>query len=193
MSIRGMSRADRNRWSSVRTVADLGELMALWLEGKIASRPGYAAHYGPDEETAHLVPVLAALCRAGYVTTQSQPGLAGTGADGRWWEQRAAVEMVVTDPFLLRRLAGAVCGAGMLVRIAEADQAVVVTTRDREPMTAFGGRVSRAHLLDQWAELEPRFADQVARGTYVSVVAPEYGPAGERLWRTLGRLRGLSR
>ncbi|GGZ19658.1 DUF6919 domain-containing protein [Streptomyces nitrosporeus] len=35
-----MSRADRRRWRSARTVADLGELMALWLEGEIASRPG---------------------------------------------------------------------------------------------------------------------------------------------------------
>jgi len=96
-----MSRSDRRRWRSARTVSDLGELMALWLEGKIASRPGYQPRYGPEDETAHLVPTLAALCRAGYVTTQSQPGLVGTGTDGLWWEQRAAVELVVTDPRLV--------------------------------------------------------------------------------------------
>ncbi|WP_031099057.1 DUF6919 domain-containing protein [Streptomyces sp. NRRL S-15] len=107
-----MSRADRRRWKSARTVADLGELMSLWLEGEIASRPGYAPRYGPDEETAHLVPSLAALCRAGYITTCSQPGSAGTGADGLWWEQRAAVEMVVTDPELLHLLVDVASTAG---------------------------------------------------------------------------------
>ncbi|MGW1620979.1 DUF6919 domain-containing protein, partial [Streptomyces sp. NPDC002172] len=35
-----MSRSDRRRWRSARTISDLGELMALWLEGTIASRPG---------------------------------------------------------------------------------------------------------------------------------------------------------
>ncbi|MEV6726882.1 hypothetical protein AB0M94_38930 [Streptomyces xanthochromogenes] len=146
MSILGMSRADRNRWASARTVADVGELMALWLEGWIGSRPGYTARYGPGQETTHLVPVLAAMCRSGWITTQSQPGSAGTGKDGRRWEQRAAVEVAVTDPSLLRRLTRAAHGAGMLVRLADTDQPVVVTTRAGEPITAFGGRMGRADL-----------------------------------------------
>lgn len=112
-----MSRSDRRSWRSARTISDLGELMALWLEGKIASRPGYQPRYGPDDETAHLVPTLAALCRAGYVTTCSQPGFAGTGADGLWWEQRAAAELVVTDPALVHRLVDAAYAAGLSVRI----------------------------------------------------------------------------
>ncbi|MEU3220116.1 hypothetical protein [Streptomyces sp. NPDC006971] len=194
MRLPWMSRADRRRWSSARTVAELGELMALWLEGEIASRPGYQPRFGPDEETAHLVPVLAALCRAGYVTTCSQPGLAELGFDGRWWEQRAAVELVVTDPALQRRLVEAARAAGMLVRVNDyrrggvQDQPVVVTTADGEPFTAFGGRIGRADMRIQWPELGRQLYGRVAHGTYVSVVAPEYGPAGERLWEILALL-----
>lgn len=194
-----MSRPDRRRWRSARTVADLGELMALWLEGRIGSRPGYQPRFGPDEETAHLVPTLAALCRAGYVTTGSQPGLAGTGVDGLWWEQRAAVELVVTAPAAFHRLVDAVSAAGMTVRINDyrrggvQDGAVVVTTCDGEPMTGFGGRMSRADMAVQWRGIDYRLYDQVAHGTYVSVIAPEYGPAGERLWVVLDHLTGLRR
>jgi hypothetical protein len=199
MPLPWMSRADRRLWRSARTVFDLGELMARWLEGTIASRPGYQPRFGPDEETAHLVPTLAALCRAGYVTTCSQPGFAGTGADGLWWEQRAAVELVVTDASLFHRLVDAAHAAGMVVRINDhrrggvQEQPVVVTTRDGEPVTAFGGRIGRADMAIQWPGLDRSLYDQVAHGMYVSIVAPEWGTAGERLWVVLDFLTGLRR
>ncbi|GAA5083032.1 DUF6919 domain-containing protein [Streptomyces similanensis] len=186
-----MSRADRRRWASARTLGDLGELMALWLEGEIGSRPGYQPRYGPDEETEHLVPVLAALCRAGYVTTCSQPGLAGPGYDGRRWEQRAAVELVVTDPALEDRLLKAAHGAGLVVVVNDYvrggvhDRPVPVTTRDGERVTCFGGRISRSYMAILWPGLDGRLYQQVTHGTYISVIAPEYGPAGERLWEAL--------
>ncbi|AVH61840.1 hypothetical protein C4B68_40750 (plasmid) [Streptomyces dengpaensis] len=192
-----MSRSDRRRWRSARTISDLSELMALWLEGKIASRPGYQPRYGPDDETAHLVPSLAALCRAGYVTTCSQPGFAGTGADGLWWEQRAAVELVVTDPTLFHRLVDAAYAAGLFVRINDyrpdggvQEEPVVATTRDGEAMTAFGGRISRADMAIQWPGLDRDLYREVSTGTYVSIIAPEYGTPGERLWVTLDFLTG---
>ncbi|MFF7986999.1 DUF6919 domain-containing protein [Streptomyces sp. NPDC007901] len=195
-----MSRSDRRRWRSARTISDLGELMALWLEGKIASRPGYQPRYGPDDETAHLVPTLAALCRAGYVTTCSQPGLVGTGADGLWWEQRAAVELVVTDPKLFHRLVDAAYAAGLIVRINDyrpgggaQEQPVVVTTRDGEAVTAFGGRISRADMAIQWPGLDRDLYLEVSTGTYLSIVAPEYGTAGEWMWVVLDFLTGLRR
>jgi hypothetical protein len=181
-------------------MSDLGELMALWLEGKIASRPGYQPRYGPDDETAHLVPTLAGLCRAGYVTTQSQPGFAGTGADGLWWEQRAAVELVVTDPNLFHRLVDAAYAAGLSVRINDyrpgggvQEQPVVVTTRDGEAVTSFGGQASRADMAIQWPGLDRGLYREVSTGIYVSITAPEYGPAGERLWGVLDFLAGLRR
>jgi len=64
-----MPRSAARAWSSARTLTDLGELTAQWLEGSLATLAGGAYRGGPDEETGPLVPVLAALNRAGYVTT----------------------------------------------------------------------------------------------------------------------------
>jgi hypothetical protein len=86
-----MSPEDSERWASARTLADLGELTAQWLEGGITSIPGYSG--GPDEETEPLTPVLAACNRAGFVTIVSQPGEEPElGYDGQIWTQRAALE-----------------------------------------------------------------------------------------------------
>ena len=74
-----MRRTDRKRWASARTPADVGELTAQWLEGRIASQPGYAPGCGPDPETADLTGVLAACNRAGFITDTSQPGESGPG------------------------------------------------------------------------------------------------------------------
>ncbi|MFJ3673700.1 DUF6919 domain-containing protein [Streptomyces sp. NPDC090106] len=195
-----MSRSERQRWRSARTVADLGELMALWLEGELGSWPGYMPGCGPDDETTHLVPTLAALCRAGYVTTQSQPGCIGTSTDGLWWEQRAALELVVTDPKLFHRLIDTADAAGLSVRINDyrpgggvQDQPVVVTTCDSEPVTSFGGRISRAHMAIQWPGLHPDLYREVSTGMYVSIIAPEYGKPGEQMWVVLDFLTGHRR
>lgn len=64
----------------------MGELMARWLEGDITYQPGYGGE-GPDSETDPLVAGLAAVNRAGYVTTFSQPGEMVED-----WFQRAAVD-----------------------------------------------------------------------------------------------------
>jgi hypothetical protein len=50
-----MSRADRRRWKSARTLADVGELTAPWLPGEISSLAGYAPRYRghrPDHRMA---------------------------------------------------------------------------------------------------------------------------------------------
>jgi hypothetical protein len=85
-----VTKADRAAWRSARTLADLGELTARWIEGRLASQPGYC---GPcDIEDPALVPVLARLNRAGFVTAGSQPGNDGPGYGGAHREQRAAVD-----------------------------------------------------------------------------------------------------
>src|ERR1700678_2550864 len=113
MATHRMSHADREAWASARTLADLGELTAQWLEGGIISQPGYAPGCGPDEETVPLIPILATLNRAGFVTSGSQPGDAGYGSEGTGWQQRAAVEGFA-DAALLVRLSDAAYDAGLL-------------------------------------------------------------------------------
>src|ERR1035438_8169724 len=106
-----MNRADRKRWASARTLPDLGELTALWLEGEIGKAPGYDD--GPAPETRDLIPVLAAANRAGFITSGSQPGSLSEYSD-----QRAAVEGFAA-PETLDRLRSAlritIDGSGLLL------------------------------------------------------------------------------
>lgn len=71
-----LTKADRKRWADARTLPDLGELTALWLEGRIESRPGY---YGRVDVDEHLAPgmtkALVACNRAGFVTHNSEGGV----------------------------------------------------------------------------------------------------------------------
>lgn len=189
-----MSRTDRRRWKSAGNLIDLGNLMALWLEGEIASRPGYQPSTGPDEETDHLVPTLADLCRSGYITTDSQPGCSGPGADGAHWEQRAAVEGLVADDQVLHRLVAAAHAEHLIVRVTDYrpgarsnGEPLIVTTRNSAPVTAFGGRISRREMGVLWQGIDCRLYPLVAHGLYLTVAAPEYGPGGERLWPALAR------
>lgn len=88
-----MSRGDRRRWRKTRSLADVAELTALWLEGAVASQPNYRPNYGPDEETKPLIPMLAAWNRAGFLTNLSQPGvMEECEGGGVLRRQRAAVE-----------------------------------------------------------------------------------------------------
>ncbi|WP_331740045.1 hypothetical protein OH749_31210 (plasmid) [Streptomyces albidoflavus] len=184
-----MSRADRRTWRAARTVTDLGELMARWLEGDIASRPGYEARWGPEDETTPLVPTLAALCRAGYITTGSQPGLTDLGANGGWWEQHAWIDLVVTDRALLDRLVATVDGV-MLVRVhdhhrgapaANAGPPVVATTCDGEPRMEVGARTRAIDMPRLWPGLHRDLYEEITHGWYVTVVAPTAGSGGDRL------------
>ena len=193
---RRMSAADRRAWEAARTLDDLGELTARWLEGGIASQPAYAPGYGPDPETTPLIPLLARCNRAGYVTCGSQPGEAGPGYDGAWWEQRAAVEGFAT-PALAERICDAAEAAGLTV-IAHApatlprrriryDRAVPVTRREARPCTWFGAQLSRRHLRDSWTGYgicHPDTVTALCAAWQVSVVDPGWG-RNDRLWPVL--------
>ncbi|MEV4975352.1 DUF6919 domain-containing protein [Streptomyces scopuliridis] len=188
-----MSRSDRYRWRAPQNAAGLGEPMALWLEGAIRSWPGYAPNWGPDEETAHLVPSLAALCRTGFVTTGSQPGHAGPGADGQWWEQRAAVEGYVSDRALYDRLLDVADEAGLITVTNDPvlgcyEDPVIVTTCAAQPITRFGHHLGYRDMRVQWPHIStPAFSD-LCTAVRLAVIAPEYGGNGDRLWHALDTL-----
>lgn len=171
-----MSRTDRRTWAGARALTDLGELTAQWLEGRIGSQPGYVPNCGPDDETRELIPALAAANRAGYLTTDSQPGSDGPGHDGRRWQQRAAVQGFAT-PTTLARLRHAAARHGLLI----ADSPVPATTRDGRVVTAFGGRMHDRDLRNIWSGVVSRDAYQaVKNATQVAVVCPDWGPGGTR-------------
>jgi hypothetical protein len=188
-----VKRADRQRWASARTLADLGELTALWLEGRIPSQPGYAPGCGPDDETAALVPVLAACNRAGFVTDGSQPGESCTGYDGAWWEQRAAVTGFAA-PEVAARLRSAAERSGLLVQAHDATRwrfrfrtAIPVTLREGSAITRFGAQLPRRHLRDGWTGYgicSPSAVREVCAAKQVTIVDPEWG-RNDVLWPAL--------
>lgn len=172
-----MSTGDRDRWASARSVADLGTLMAAWLEGDISSRPAYEGRTGPDYETRPLIPTLAALCRRGFLTTDSQPGHADGG-----WTQHAAVAGFVADKALARLLAKAAQRNHLLTTTGKP---IVVTFRRGRPATAFGGDLDERNLTAHWNDISPQALADLRTATQIAIVAPEPGPAGNRLWNTL--------
>lgn len=197
MRLPWMSRTDRRAWKSARTLADLGQLTADWLEGRLGSQPGYMPNCGPDEETAELVPSLAALNRAGFTTTCSQPGLAEIGYDGAWWTQHAAVEGYLTDRALFQRILDAAEALAHTVVVDDpstgrCDEVVVVTHRDGEPYTAFGARPGPRDMRNLYGVLDPEAHRELDGAIHLAVIAPYYGPASHRaLWRSLDQVTGL--
>lgn len=79
-------------WSQARTLADLADLTAAWLAGRVEAHPGWAGR--PDAETDSIAGHLIALNESGWLTIDSQPGHEAT-EHGE--VQRHAVKMILTD------------------------------------------------------------------------------------------------
>lgn len=183
-----MTRTDRARWRAARSITDLGHLTALWLEGEVTSHPGCATpNYGPDKETAHLVPVLAAANRAGYLTDNSQPGLIQRGSDGDLWEQRAAVTGWI-DPDnqqLVRRITTAARDAGLLVCVDHPGSQIPVTKVDGQDYTIFGAVLPEyLHVLWPARLIDRDLFTALANAASVTVADPQYG-RDSLLWPVL--------
>lgn len=183
-----MKMVDRPRWAYARTLRDVGELTALWLEGELASQPGYMANCGPDLETRDLIPVLAALNRAGWVTDVSQPGWGpGAGYDGETWAQRAGVSGFV-ERGLADQVEAAAKAAGLLMvrhnRPGRWRDGVTVTTRAGQPYTGFGARWSRRELNFRYAACGDQALAQIHAAVQLTVIDPQWG-VSERLWTLL--------
>jgi hypothetical protein len=195
MVVTEMSDEDAELWESAQTLADIGNFTALWLEGQIGSQPGYAPGCGPDEETADLIPVLAACNRAGFVTDGSQPGESCTGYDGASWEQRAGVSGFACAE-LAARLRTAAEDAHLYVRVHEAPRwrfrfgtAIPVTRREGRTFTRFGARLPVRHLRDGWTGYggcSRSAVREVCSAKQVTIVDPEWG-RNDRLWPALER------
>lgn len=182
------TRADRRRWAAAQSLPELGELMALWLEGELSVWPGYAVA-GPDEETVELIPTLAAANRGGFLTDQSQPGSDGTGFDGLRWQQRAAVSGLVGDELLLSRIRKTGETAGLIVLIAHPrllpqGQGYTCTLRGAESYTEFGAYLPTRELRHIWHGVSQQAMSEIADAWQVTVIDPEFG-RNDRLWPAL--------
>ena len=184
--------AGQHRWQSARSLGDLAELTALWLEGKIGSQPAYAGR-GPADETRPLVTALAGLCRAGYMTVNSQPALP---RDARGFQQRAAVHGFAA-PEAARRVADAAAAAGLAViavspavRLDPRD-VLVVTRRGGAAVTSFGplpARVIRSTVTG-WGLCHREAVAALCGAWQVTVADPQWDRPC-LLWQSLQATAG---
>lgn len=172
-------------WRNARTIADVGQVMAHWLTGEVR---GWSGHDdGVDSETLPLLPTLVALNRAGFVTTNSQPGYAGVGYGGAHWRQKAWVEGVIDarSP-LLNRVVRTAQAAGLTVLRGNRHSGVTpLTDRNGELTAAISGKLPRNYLARQWSCLD-RHAIRELRdhGAAINIVDPVWG-RDDRLWPAL--------
>lgn len=189
-----IKKADRKAWASTCTLTDVGELTAQWLEGRISSVPGFCG--APDEETLPLVPVLARLNRAGYVTDCSQPGEIDDCCGGGLIEQRAAVQGYAS-PQVAGTLIRAAETAGLVVVSCSPagvprwrygyGPSVTVTQVNGLRFTGFGVRIPRRHIRDPhigYGECGREAVDVLCSAWQVTVIDPEWG-RDDLLWDVL--------
>lgn len=179
-------------WSQAGSLEDVAALTADWLEGSLTSQPGYVRGAGPDPETESLIPVLAAVNRAGFLTTCSQPGHEPSlGVDGAMWAQRPAVEGFIHHGVLLRELVTRSQTAGLILLLEESPHRespfpgmggeVGVTGRDDQPYTIFGRR-HNSYLEDDLCPTEA--AVDIDLAVHLTLVDPEFRDE-RRLWEVL--------
>ena len=178
-------------WKRAQSLADLGELTAQWLESRITTHPGCVDDAGPDEETKHLVPLLATINRGGYVTTCSQPGHSPERHRGSVYEQRAAVQGYIADGPLLRRIRSAASQAGITVIAHRAGSkprpGEPVTTVDGDPVTWFGVWMPhRIGVRHEWRGIGGRAARELRTATQLTLIDPKWG-RDDHLWPMLRR------
>ncbi|MEU2859903.1 hypothetical protein ABZ672_16190 [Streptomyces mirabilis] len=169
-------------WRSARTLDDLGQLTAQWLEGRITYLPGYCAP-SPDGETAPLVPYLAEANRHGYVTDFSQPGLTYPDGDA----QRAAVSGFCTEDFA-ERITAAVLRTDLLAIVTPPGRdnptSIPVTIDDGEAFTWVGGASDGDTIAAHYGDDCPRALDALLSAWQVAVLDPVWGREG-LLWEEL--------
>lgn len=170
-------------WRDARSIADLGQNMAAWLEGRLPSWPGYDGPFGQEEDNGarHLIPTLAAVNRAGFVTTCSQPAT----DDGRGSRQRAWVEGIIHDRSpILGRLLG-LERQGFIVIRGNRTPYLVLTEENGEPFTTLGYRVDRNWKAREWHGVGRHALRELSQhGTTLHVIDMAWG-RDDRLWPAL--------
>jgi hypothetical protein len=160
-----MSKADRTRWRTARSLADVGELTAAWLHGEIRQTP---THSGPpQDETIPYIDVLAAVNRAGFVTDNSQAAVSD-----EWGECEAWVSGLVSEETLARVLA-ALAGTPL----------VTVGARGRDKL-GNGSRGAWRDTIGSTGDRCPRAVREICAAWRITITDPEPG-RNDRLWPAL--------
>lgn len=169
-------------WDDARTLQDLGELTAMWLEGEIEGHP-IGGPGGCDDETDALVPVLTQANRAGYVTTNSQPGKTLTGAFG----QRATVSGFCTEA-TADKIQAAILGTDLIAIVTPPGWTnpvqIPITIDDSAPHSWAGGAIDEDNIDHYFSHYSPRAIPELLAAWQVDVIDPQWG-RNDLLWPVL--------
>ncbi|WP_209439778.1 DUF6919 domain-containing protein [Streptomyces flavochromogenes] len=170
-------------WRDARSIADLGQNMAGWLEGRIPSWPNYDGPFGQEEENGarHLVPTLIALNQAGFVTVDSQPARVDGG-----YRQRANVTGFVHNRNPLLGQLVALQEQGLTVVRGWPKRQIAVTEDDGQPFTTIGGwRMRRDFVHYLWRGVGRQAIRELREhGAMVHIIDMVWG-RDDRLWPAL--------
>ena len=170
-------------WASATTFADLCELSAQYVGGELAFSPSQGGAI--DEETSEIALPVAALNRAGLLTSCSQPALMDGDVAQRAFVDGLAPESTALE-FATRSLY-----ADILIFVVpplyERGYMVPVTRTDGHPHTWIGhcNPEMRAHELEQYrAVCHPSAVSELEAAWYVAAIDLSWGRK-EHLWRLL--------
>ena len=174
----------RELWRSARTLEDLGELTAQWLEGRITHLPAYYSD-APAPETSELIPHLTRANRAGYLTTDSQPGRPLTDGCG----QRAYVSGFCTEE-TADKIEAAILGTDLVAIITPPGWGnptqIPVTVVDAKDCAWLGTPLDAADIDDFYGGDCPNAVNTLKHAWQVELFDPAWGRAN-LLWERLAQ------
>ncbi len=170
-------------WRNATTLAEVGELMARWLEGDISYRPGYGGA-GADLETELLATFLAACNRAGFVTENSQPGEPITEGFGQraWVEGFGAKETA-------RRIFEVALPTDLIVICSPpgtgSDIEICITIDEGEMFTRTSGATPTEYVAQSWeGSVSDEALVEICDAWQICLVDAEWG-RNSLLWTTI--------
>ncbi len=184
-----------SRWQDARTLADLGECTALWLEGRLDSIPARRSFMLEENSLRTL---LIRLNRSGrFVIVRAQPGCTDTHGGRRMGgvspRQRAAIEGFMpasqagSMSSILPRLSGVTIQlerAGLRTRNASL---VVATDSHDHPDGLYGTVLSRHTIARHYKGMDPKLITELQKAMQVTIVDTVWG-RNDVIWPRLRRL-----
>lgn len=171
-------------WRRARDLADLCELGARFVEGRLDRFPGWGAACTDDESVA-VAQHLARVNRAGFLTVASQRGTRpGPGSDGRTERRRAFVAGFLADAGRLAPLADRGLRTWAFGARETGGDEFPVGERGGEAFLLAGGAAGPDELELFRPALGARALAALARTSFCWVVDPVWG-RDRRLWQAL--------